>query len=142
MKLIRSKDTGTSPVTGGATGQSTAQCLLAAVCRLALRVLLPLSGEAQSTGPGVQAGAQKREDRRTCVTTASLKREGVPEVGTRGSGLGPECTGGLVSHRPRWWRSRHVAPGPGLSTSPHPSLVDVHGGRQCLPRGLGFLAQI
>lgn len=76
------------------------------------------------------------------MTTASVKREGVPEVGTRGSGLGPECIGDLVSHRPRWWRTRHVAPGPGLSTSPHPSLVDVHGGRQCLPWDLGLLAQI
>lgn len=33
-------------------------------------------GEAQSTGPGVQVAAQTQEDRRTCVTTASLEGRG------------------------------------------------------------------
>lgn len=124
----------------------------AAVCCLAMGILLPLREEAQrraaahpraqSTGPGVQAGSQKQEENRTCVTTASLVGRGPRGGDTWVSGPRSEPIGDPVSHRPRWWKSRQVAPGPGLSTSPHPSLVDVHGGRQCLPWGLGLLARI
>lgn len=124
----------------------------AAVCCLATGILLPLREEAQrraaahpraqSTGPGVQAGSQKQEENRTCVTTASLVGRGPRGGDTWVSGPRSKPIGDPVSHRPRWWKSRQVAPGPGLSTSPHPSLVDVHGGRQCLPWGLGLLARI
>lgn len=149
----RSKDPGTSPATGGARVRAE-HCPVsaAAVCCLALGVLLLLREEAQrraaahpraqSTGLGVQAGAQKQEESSTCVTTTSLEGRGPRGGDTWVSGPRSEPIEGPVSHRPRWWKSRQVAPGPGLSTSPHPSLVDVHGGRQCLPWGLGLLARV
>ena len=88
---------GTHPATGGVTARAE-HCPVPAGCgphALALGVLLPLRKEAQrraathpkaqTTGPGIQGGGQKQEAIRTCVTVASRKGEGVPEVGIRRS---------------------------------------------------------
>ena len=114
-------DPGTSPVTGEARVRAEhCPAPAAAVCCLAMGILLPLREEAQrraaahpraqSTGPGVQAGSQKQEENRTCVTTASLVGRGPRGGDTWVSGPRSEPTGDPISHRPRWWKSCQVAP--------------------------------